>query len=57
VSCVWIDGKLRRTKGADAPIIPLWQGKQIAVTHGTVNGLADTLKPDYIFRFWVLSKS
>jgi len=48
---------IQKDSVADAPIIPLWQGKQIAITHGTVNGLADTLKPDYIFRFWVLSKS
>jgi len=39
------------------PTIPLWQGKQIAVTQGTVTGIKDTLLPDYIFRFWVLGKS
>jgi len=41
---------------ADAPVIPVWQGQQIAVTHGTVDGLASTLTPDYIFRFWLLGK-
>jgi peptide/nickel transport system substrate-binding protein len=40
----------------DAPVIPYWQGSQIAITHGTVNGVQDTLTPDYIFRFWLLSK-
>ncbi len=42
---------------ADAPILPVWQGQQIAITHGNVTGLKDTLTPDYIFRFWVLGKS
>jgi hypothetical protein len=38
-------------------VIPYWQGSQIAITHGSISGLSDTLKPDYIFRFWVLGKS
>jgi peptide/nickel transport system substrate-binding protein len=42
---------------ADAPTIPVWQGKQIAVQYGNVTGLSNTLLPDYIFRFWVLGKS
>jgi peptide/nickel transport system substrate-binding protein len=41
----------------DAPTIPVWQGKQIAVQYGNVTGLSNTLLPDYIFRFWVLGKS
>jgi peptide/nickel transport system substrate-binding protein len=41
----------------DAPTIPVWQGKQIAVQYGNVTGLSKTLLPDYIFRFWVLGKS
>jgi peptide/nickel transport system substrate-binding protein len=48
--------KIQEESVAAAPVIPLWQGKQIAITHGTVTGLAQTLKPDYIFRFWVLGK-
>ncbi len=38
-------------------MIPVWQGKQIAVVKNGVTGIEDTLKPDYIFRFWVLGKS
>jgi peptide/nickel transport system substrate-binding protein len=49
--------KIQSSSVADAPVIPLWQGKQIAITHGTITGLQQTLKPDYIFRFWVLGKS
>jgi peptide/nickel transport system substrate-binding protein len=49
--------KVQQASVADAPIIPIWQGKQIAVTTGSLAGVDSTLKPDYIFRFWVLSKS
>ena len=49
--------KIQQLSVADNPVLPIWQGKQIAVTHGTIGGLKDTLQPDYIFRFWLLSKS
>jgi peptide/nickel transport system substrate-binding protein len=49
--------KIQEITVGDAPVIPYWQGSQIAITHGTISGLSDTLKPDYIFRFWVLGKS
>jgi peptide/nickel transport system substrate-binding protein len=49
--------KIQEASVADTPVLPIWQGKQIAVTHGQVSGLQQTLLPDYIFRFWVLSKS
>ena len=49
--------KIQSSSVADVPVLPIWQGKQIAVTHGTIGGLQQTLLPDYIFRFWVLSKS
>jgi peptide/nickel transport system substrate-binding protein len=49
--------QIQQASVADAPVIPVWQGKQIAVTTGTLTGVEATLKPDYIFRFWVLGKS
>jgi len=49
--------KIQQIAVKDAPVIPIWQGQQIAVTHGTINGISDTLTPDYIFRFWLLGKS
>jgi peptide/nickel transport system substrate-binding protein len=49
--------KIQEIAVKDAPVVPIWQGQQIAVTHGTVNGLLSTLVPDYIFRFWLLGKS
>ena len=41
----------------DAPVIPIRQGVQTAVTYGNITGIQDTLTPDYIFRFWLLGKS
>jgi peptide/nickel transport system substrate-binding protein len=49
--------KIQEISVADAPVIPVWQGQQIAITHGTISGLQSTLTPDYIFRFWLLGKS
>ena len=41
----------------DASIIPVWQGKMIAVTRGNVGGVQGTLDPTVIMRFWKLTKS
>jgi peptide/nickel transport system substrate-binding protein len=41
----------------DAPLIPVWQGGNIAVAKNTVTGTKDTLDPSYIFRFWLIGKS
>ena len=49
--------KIQELSVADAPVIPYFQASQIAITHGNVTGVQDTLRPDYIFRFWVLGKS
>ncbi|GAB2473444.1 periplasmic substrate-binding domain-containing protein [Jatrophihabitans fulvus] len=39
------------------PLLPLLSGKQVAVTHGDVSGVQDTLDPTYKFRMWLFSKS
>jgi peptide/nickel transport system substrate-binding protein len=49
--------KIQEATVADNPVLPVWQGKQIALRYGNVSGLKNTLYPDYIFRFWVLGKS
>jgi peptide/nickel transport system substrate-binding protein len=41
----------------EAPIIPIWQGTQLAVVREGVTGVQDTLDPTYIFRYWLISKS
>jgi peptide/nickel transport system substrate-binding protein len=41
----------------DVPIIPVWQGKMVAVGRTNVHGIPGTLDPAVIMRFWKLSKS
>jgi peptide/nickel transport system substrate-binding protein len=40
----------------DVPLLPLWQGKQIAVIRDGVDGVKETLDPAYLFRFWLVTK-
>ncbi|UQX00402.1 ABC transporter substrate-binding protein [Streptomyces sp. RerS4] len=40
----------------ELPILPLWQGKQYAVTRQNVNGLQWSLDASTVFRFWEISK-
>ncbi|MCX4821927.1 ABC transporter substrate-binding protein [Streptomyces sp. NBC_01142] len=49
-------GKLQDLVAAELPILPLWQGKQYAVAHGTVTGLEWTLDASTVFRFWEIKK-
>jgi peptide/nickel transport system substrate-binding protein len=48
--------QVQKIAAADAPVIPVWQGGQIAAVRDGVNGVEDTLDPSYIFRFWLISK-
>jgi peptide/nickel transport system substrate-binding protein len=49
--------KIQQLAAKDAPTIPIWQGKQIAVVRNGVSGVEATFDPAYIFRFWLISKS
>ena len=49
--------KIQQLAAKDAPTIPIWQGKQIAVVRDGVHGVQETFDPAYIFRFWLISKS
>ncbi|WP_329387547.1 ABC transporter substrate-binding protein [Streptomyces sp. NBC_01351] len=40
----------------EIPILPLWQGKQYAVTRPNVSGLQWSLDASTVFRFWEISK-
>jgi peptide/nickel transport system substrate-binding protein len=48
--------KIQILAAQDVPIIPVWQGKMIAVARTGVNGIPATLDPTVIMRFWKLSK-
>ncbi|NYI03973.1 ABC transporter substrate-binding protein [Allostreptomyces psammosilenae] len=49
--------ELQEITAEDVPVLPLWQGKQIAVVRDGISGVADTLDPSFTFRFWMISKS
>ncbi|GAA1906937.1 ABC transporter substrate-binding protein [Streptantibioticus ferralitis] len=46
---------IQKTEAEDAPIIPVWQGKQTAIVHTGVKGADKALDPS-MFRFYELSK-
>jgi peptide/nickel transport system substrate-binding protein len=41
----------------DVPVIPIWQGGQVAAVRSGVTGVQATLDPSYTFRFWLVGKS
>jgi peptide/nickel transport system substrate-binding protein len=49
--------KIQKISAKDVPTVPLTQSKEIAVTHGNVSGVKETLDPSYTFRYWLISKS
>jgi len=49
--------KIQKLAAEDAPTVPIWQGKQIAVVKDGVSGVEQTFDPAYIFRFWLIGKS
>jgi len=40
----------------DVPLIPSWNGQNVAVAGKDIQGVEQTLDPTYIFRFWMISK-
>ena len=49
-------GQLQDITAEDVPLIPSWNGQNVAVATKKMSGVADTLDPTYIFRFWMISK-
>ncbi len=50
-------GQLQDIVAEDVPLIPSWNGQNVAVAGTSMSGVADTLDPTYIFRFWMISKN
>ena len=50
-------GQLQDIVAEDVPLIPSWNGQNVAITTDQVEGVQETLDPTYIFRFWGISKS
>lgn len=47
---------IQRIAAQEAPLIPIWQGGQIAVTQPGISGVEDTFDASFQFRYWLLSK-
>ena len=51
-----IIGQLQDIVADDVPLVPSWNGKNVAVARDGMQGVKETLDPTYIFRFWDISK-
>jgi peptide/nickel transport system substrate-binding protein len=49
-------GKIQDIQAEDVPLIPLWEGKQVAAVREGVEGVDKTFDPAFQFRFWVVTK-
>lgn len=49
--------EIQRITAQEVPVIPIWQGKQIAAAREGVTGIEQTFDPSFIFRFWLVSKN
>jgi peptide/nickel transport system substrate-binding protein len=50
-------GQLQDIVAEDVPLVPSWNGQNVAVASTSMKGVEETLDPTYIFRFWMISKS
>jgi len=48
--------EIQKIAAQDAPVIPIWQGGQVAAVRDGVHGVEDTFDAAYLFRLWVISK-
>jgi peptide/nickel transport system substrate-binding protein len=49
--------QIQQVTASDVPMIPVWQGKQIAAVRKGVTGVDKTFDPSFNFRFWLVGKS
>ena len=49
-------GKVQDIEAEDVPLIPLWEGKQVAAIRDGVEGVEKTFDPAFLFRFWLVTK-
>lgn len=49
--------QIQQITAEDVPLLPLWQGKQLAAVRDGVTGVQDTFDPSFTFRFWLVGKS
>jgi peptide/nickel transport system substrate-binding protein len=49
-------GIVQDKEAEDVPLIPLWEGKQVAAVREGVEGVEKTFDPAFQFRFWLVTK-
>jgi peptide/nickel transport system substrate-binding protein len=49
-------GVVQDHEASDVPLIPIWEGKQIAAIRDGVEGVEKTFDPAFQFRFWLVTK-
>src|SRR4051812_4241637 len=49
-------GVVQDAEASDVPLIPLWEGKEIAAEREGVEGVEKTFDPAFQFRFWLVTK-
>jgi peptide/nickel transport system substrate-binding protein len=49
-------GVVQDAEAKDVPLIPIWEGKQIAAIQNGVEGVEKTFDPAFQFRFWLVTK-
>lgn len=49
-------GIIQDIEAKDVPLIPLWEGKQVAAVREGVEGVDKTFDPAFQFRFWLVTK-
>jgi peptide/nickel transport system substrate-binding protein len=50
-------GDIQKATATDVPMLPIWQGKQVAAVRDGVTGVTDTFDPSFTFRFWLIGKN
>lgn len=48
--------EIQKITAEDVPVLPIWQGKQVAAVRTGVSGVDKTFDPSFTFRFWLVGK-
>jgi peptide/nickel transport system substrate-binding protein len=48
--------QIQQIAARDVPIIPIWQGKQVAAVRDGITGVDETFDPSFQFRYWLIEK-
>ncbi|MDA0170668.1 ABC transporter substrate-binding protein [Solirubrobacter taibaiensis] len=49
-------GKIQDIQAEDVPVVPFWEGKQVAAVREGVEGVEKTFDAAFLFRFWLVTK-